>query len=138
MEKIKKAYYYLFYKFYKMSEAAPSRWLSDWKAAIVIGALEIWLLLSIGVYFSVCTKRVLALELSKPIIYVPLVTILILNYISFIHTDEWKDYVKEFDQLPKEKNRLGSWIVFAIVVFVLANLIFSFYLMSRIDWSQYR
>lgn len=135
---IKKAYYYLFYKFYKMSEAAPSRWMSDWKAGICIIALEIWLLMSVGIYFSVFTKQSMELELSNPIVLMPLIIILALNYFLFVHTDVWKDYVKEFDKLPKKKNRIGSWIVLGIVLFVIVNLIFSFYLMSRIDWSQYR
>jgi hypothetical protein len=73
-----------------------------------------------------------------PIVFIPLVLVLLINYVAFIHTDVWKDYVIEFDKMPKKKNRIGSWIVFGIVLFIISNLIFSFYLMSRIDWSQYR
>lgn len=138
MEKLKRAYYYLFYKLYKFSEAAPSRWLSDWKAGVVIFVLEIWILLSIGVYYAVATKTVVELSIFKPIVFIPFLMLMVLNYYTFIHTDVWKDYVKEFDQLPKRTNRIGSWIVFGVVVLVIANLVFAFYLMSQVDWSQYR
>jgi uncharacterized membrane protein YukC len=136
MEKIKRAYYYLFYKFYKMSEAAPSRWMSDWKAGIVIIALEIFLLYSLVNYYNVFVDKFF--DFGKGSVISTVLIVCLLNYLLFVHTDKWKDYVKEFDQLPKKKNRIGSWIVFGIVLFVVANLIFSFYLMSKIDWSQYR
>lgn len=55
-----------------------------------------------------------------------------------VHTDIWKEYVIEFDQLSKKKNRIGGWIVFGVVLLVVMNLIFSFYLMSQVDWSMYR
>ena len=53
---IKKAYYYLFYKLYKFSEAAPSRWLSDWKAELVIDVLWIFTGASGLFYYSVFTN----------------------------------------------------------------------------------
>lgn len=121
-----------------MSEAAPSRWMSDWKAGIAIIALEIWLLTSLVIYYKVLFNRYFHLGESNWDVIISVIIIVIPNYLLFVHTDKWKDYVKEFDRLPKKKNRLGSWIVFGIVLFVIANLIFSFYLMSRIDWSQYR
>ena len=134
---MKKAYYYLFYKFYKLAETAPSRWLSDWKAGIVIITLEVWLLLSIGVYYATLTKTKIELNIRMPIVFIPLLVILVTNYLMFIHSDVWKEYIEEFDKLPKKKNRYGTLIVLAVVIFVVANLIFSFYLMSQIDWTNY-
>jgi hypothetical protein len=121
-----------------MSEAAPSRWLSDWKAGIVIIALETWLLLSLIIYYNVFIDRYFNLTATSPVIILSSIAILLGNYFAFVHTDEWKAYVKEFDALPKKKNQIGSLIVFAIVVLVIANLVFSFYLMSQIDWKQYK
>ncbi len=136
--KIKRAYYYLFYKFYKLGELAQPPFLSDWKAGIAVIALEIWVLLSVGVYYAVVTKTVIELKISMPIIFIPLALVIILNYFAFVHTDIWKKYVKEFDRLPKHKNKLGNWIVLGVVLFIIGNLIFSFYLMSQVDWSKYR
>lgn len=131
MEKLKRGYYYLFYKFYKFSEAAPSRWMSDWKAGMVIGVLEIWSIFSIINYYTFFINNEFYLTRNYYIIIGSI--IFILNYFAFIHTNVWKDYVKEFDRLPKLVNRKGSWLVFGIVLFVITNLIFSFYLMFQID-----
>lgn len=138
MKKFKKIYYYIFYKFYKFSEAAPSHWLSDWKAGVAIIVLEIWGLFSIMNYYNVFIDRYFHFNITNPIIVIPGILVFLINYLSFIHTDVWKEYAKEFDKLPKKKNIIGSWIVFGITLFILANVFFSFYLMSRIDWSQYR
>lgn len=133
---MKRAYYYLFYKFYKMSEAAPSRWASDWKAGIAIIALEIILAFSLINYYNIFIDRFF--ELKRIYAIIGALIICAVNYFLFVHTDVWKDYVKEFDNLPKRTNFWGSFIVFGITLLVIANLIFSFYFMSQIDWKQYR
>ncbi len=139
---IRKAYYYLFYKIYKSieytSEEFGGAFWTDFKTGLVIAALEIWLLLSIGNYYSIITKKNADLSLTMPIVYIPLLLLLILNYFSFMHNDKWKEYNRQFDKLSKKKNIVGTWIVVGVVVFIIANLIYSFYLMSQIDWSQYR
>ena len=121
-----------------MSEAAPARWMSDWKAGIVIIVLELFLIASLFIYYKIFFNRYIHLGESNWDVIICVLVVIIPNYLAFIHTDVWKDYVKEFDALPKEKNKKGNWIVFGIVLFVITNLIFSFFLMSRIDWSQYR
>ena len=134
---IKKAYYYLFYKFYKFSEAAPSRWLSDWKAELCVDALEIFLGLSFLIYYTVFTKQWINIANGKAILlYVALISLP--NYFIFHHKHQWKEIVKEFDKLPKKKNLIGSCIVFIIVLAIITNLIVAFYQMSLIDWSKYR
>lgn len=136
--KIRRAYYYLFYRLYKLSESAPSKWWSDWKAALAIVALEVWLFLSLGVYYAVYTKTAMNLEFSQPIVFIPLIIILLLNYSMFIHSSKWKLYVKEFELLPKARNKVYGRIVFILIACVIINLVFSFYLMSRVDWSKYQ
>ncbi len=136
MEKLKNAYYYLFYKIYKFSEAAPAKWGSDWKAGISIIALEIWFLLALICYYNVLVDRYFQLRKSHFIIAGMI--IIVSNYFAFFYTDVWKDYVKKFDALPKKINRIGSWIVFGIVILVIVNLVFAFYLMSQVNWSLYK
>jgi hypothetical protein len=135
---MKQAYYYLFYKFYRMSEAAPSRWWSEWKASLALDALIGFFIFSLLIYYKVLINPYTHIGGKTETIIVMGILILIPNYFIFHHGDYWKVIVAEFDQLPKKKNRIGSWIVFGVVLFVIANLIFSFYLMSQIDWSQYR
>lgn len=136
---IKRAYYYFFYKLYKFWESAsdPKFW-SDWKAGVSIITLELLIAISVGAYYAVGTKTILNLSVKTPVVFIILAIVIFLNYLAFIHTNKWKEYVKEFDQLPKRKNRIGSWVVLGIILLVLGNVFFSFYLMSRIDWTQYR
>ncbi|MEC5173871.1 hypothetical protein [Chryseobacterium nepalense] len=134
MEKIKKAYYYFFYKIYKSieytSELVGGAFWTDFKAGLVIGALEIWFLISIGIYLVLITnKNIAELTLTQPIVFIPLIIILLLNYFSFIHTDKWKEYNNEFDQLSIKKNKIGGKIVWCTVVFIIINLFFSYYLL---------
>lgn len=135
-------YRYLFYKLYKFYEGTPfwsAKWWSDWKASFSLLVLEIWSLVSIVVYYEVITKKTLLPEqvLNKVAIGV-VVLLAIVKYFAFEHKGRWKRYVAEFSQWPKNKNRIGTLIVWLIVLFILGNLIFSFYLMSQIDWQRYR
>ncbi|MET3538131.1 hypothetical protein [Chryseobacterium limigenitum] len=134
MKKIKRAYYYFYYKIYKSivytSEMLGGQFLTDFKTIIAIGTLEIWLLLSIGNYFLLITEKSSGqLTIQQPIVFIPLTIIFVLNYFSFIHIDVWKKYNKEFDELPEELNKKGGIIVWSLVALVVINLIFSYYLL---------
>lgn len=129
---IRKAYCYLFYKLYKFSEAAQSRWLSDWKAELVIDVLWVFIALSGLVYYTVFTKQVINLGNGRFAAILGIILICIPNYFIFHHRDQWKKIIPAFDKLPKRTNRMGSWMVFAVILIIVINLIFSFYLMSRL------
>jgi len=135
---ITRAYYYLFYKFYKVAMTGAVKSFSAFYAGVGIMALEIWFLLSLYNYYSVFINRHATLELVSFKVIFSFMLILIINYLSFTNSTKWKDYLTEFDQWPKNKNILGTWIVIMVVAFILFNLIFSFYLTSLVDWKQYR
>lgn len=135
---IKKAYYYLFYKLYKFSEAAPSRWWSEWKASLAVDVLLGFLILSIGIYYNVLVDRHFDFGTKTEFVVFFLLLILVPNYFIFHHREQWRDIVAEFDKWPKRKNRVGDMIVWAVIFVIFANLIFAFYQMSLIDWKQYR
>ena len=136
--KLKKLYYYLYYKLYKLSEAAPSRWLSDWKAELAIDILEGFFIFSLLTYYTVFVNRHFQIPNSFIIIMFYILTIALPNYFIFHRRDQWKSIVHEFDKIPKNKNRIGGWIVFIIILLVIANLVFAFYQMSQINWKLYR
>ncbi|WP_343608391.1 hypothetical protein [Chryseobacterium oranimense] len=131
---IKKFYYYFFYKIYKSIQytSAPfGDFLLSFRAGIVMIALQIFILASIGIYYSIITEIRMGLSIFMPVIYIPLIIIIAFNYYSLDYLDIWKEYNKEFDKLPKKKNILGSWIVFGIVLLVIGNFIFSFYCLDQ-------
>lgn len=138
MKKIVKAYYYMFYKLYKWYERGPSVWLSDWKALLSLDVLWIFIGISGLVYYTLFADRYFSIGDGKFFLIGYIVLIGIPNYFIFHHRDQWKDIVKEFDKLPKGKNRLGGWLVFLISMLIIGNMVYAFYLMSQVDWAQYR
>lgn len=136
MKKLKRAYFYLFYTFYKWYESSYFVWASDWKAGISVMLIEVWLVLSIVIYYNVLIDRYF--QLDRDVFMSLVFAIVIINTKIFTFSDEWKKYVREFDKLPKNINRKWRIITWGVVFLLIINLIFSFYLMSLIDWSQYR
>jgi hypothetical protein len=135
---IKKTYYYLFYKLYKVAKTGAIKSLSFWYALSAIMILEGWFVFSLYNYYTIFINRYSSLQLKSPITIVFIILVLIINYFSFVYNDKWKGYVDEFDQWSKKRNIYGGLIVWSIIILITANLIFSFYLFSQIDWKQYR
>jgi hypothetical protein len=135
---INKAYHYFFYKLYKFSEAAPSRWWSDWKAGLAMDVLLFFFVLSLLIYYNVFFDRHFDFEEKIYFILFYLLLITVPNYLIFHHRDGWKTYLSEFEGYSKKKDLIGSIVVILIIVLVIANLILSFYFMSKVDWSLYR
>lgn len=134
---IGKAYSYLFYKLYKFWEwASTPKFWSDWKAALTVDILEIILIISIVFQYSNFTKRPIDFGDWKLTILMYIVIIALPNYFFFNHRDQWRGMIKEFDQWPERKNKIGSIIVGAVVVVIVANLVLAFYFMSQIDWQH--
>lgn len=142
MKFIKKSYYYFFYKIYRSieytSELSGGKFLTRSKAGLVMLALQVWILFSFGAYYRIFTKTSIQLSFSMPIIYVPAIIIFAFNYFTLDYKDNWKKYNNEFANYSKRKNRIGGWIVFGIILLIISNFIYALYLMSQIDWSQYR
>lgn len=139
---IKRAYYYFFYKIYKSieytSEELGGGFWSDWKASFVLDCCLYFIISSIFIYYKIFFNRFVHLSDNNLDVLLTIIPVALFNYFVFLHKNQWKSIVVEFDKLPKEKNIIGSWIVFGIVLLIIVNLIFSFYLMSQIDWSKYR
>ena len=128
----KRAYDYCFYKLYKSFEAAPSQWLSDWKASFSLIVVEIWVSLSVLNFVTVFLPKIRITDRFLVIASLILVVCLaVIKYFTFEHQDRWKTIVKEFDKIPKRKNRIGTVVVWGAIFLVLTNMILSFYLLSR-------
>lgn len=129
-----RAYYYLFYKFYKFWEkvSIPRFW-SEWKASLSIIVTQIWLMISLFVYYKVFIDRYY--QLNESLLFTIGFILFIINYLAFHQKDKWKTIVEEFDNLSKKKNTIGSIIVWSLVILIIVIIIFSFYLMNKIDSS---
>jgi len=129
---IKKGYYYLFYKFYKFGEASPSIFPGDFTAAFAISGLEVLFLGSLKFYSTNFWGRQGDLKLTSFHVIIPLATVVLINYFTFINSTKWKKYIRDFDKLPHKKNSIGTWITIGVIAFVLVNFAFSFHIMSQI------
>ncbi len=130
MRKIKRLYYYLFYKLYNHYEDSSTPWWSDFKASVSIGILEIWLLLSILNYFLLISGKTTGeINIWQPSILIPIVLLFLLHYFAFIRNDVWKEYNREFDKLTVENNRRNGIITWSVIFCVIFNTIFSYYLL---------
>jgi hypothetical protein len=128
-----KAYQYLFYKLYSFYETSTySRWWSDWKSLVTIIVMEIWTFFSLAFYYQAITgKSANELTWFNTFIWSISIVIGVWNWYIFVYQDKWKDVVNEFDELPKKKNRIGSFIVLFVVLVSIANLVFSVYILSQ-------
>ena len=138
--KPKKVYQYLFYKLYKFYDVdsiwlGAKRW-TDWKASFSLLVLEFWLLISFYNYYDVFTEKDFSSYSKNIISLATLLILVIIKYFVFEQRNRWKEYIIEFDKWPKKKNKIGTIMVWMLVLFIMANFIFSFYLISQIDWKK--
>ena len=131
MNKIKDIYFYLFYKLYKLSEAAPSRWLSEWKANLALDIIVFFLIISFLNYYNVLIDSTLNFE-DSPLFLIFGLSISLLNLYIFSYKGKWKIIVKKYDNQSVEENNKGSIFIIILVIMIIANLIFSFILFSNI------
>jgi hypothetical protein len=118
----KKGYYYLFYQFYKFGEASPSIFPSDFSATIAISALELFIIYSLIIYYSLFDKKSHFGE-GITLIVLSLLLIVAPNVYLFIYSSKWKNAIKEFDSWSEKKNETGRVIILCLVILVIVNLI---------------
>ncbi len=135
---MKKAYTYIYYKLYKFSESAPSKWLSDWKASLVMDTLIYFLINTICIYYKIYINPHFHFSSNNYDVISIVLIISGVNYFVFNYQNKWKEIIAEFDKLPRKANNVGSVLVAIFIVFIVVNLLFAYYQMSLIDWSKFR
>lgn len=140
MKRLLKKYYYLYYKIYRSieytSRALGGEFWTDVKALLVITILQSFVIISFVGYYSIFVDRYFNLERNE---FIGInILIMIANTKLFLHTEEWKKYFIEFDNLSKDENKKGTYIIIGIIFFIIANFIYMLYLKNQIDWSMYR
>lgn len=135
MEKLKKAYYYFFYKIYKSieytSELVGGAFWTDFKTGLALIALELWFSCSILNYYAIITSTRFSSTTLYSILLIPLIFFSLINYFAFIKTDLWKEYNKQFDKLPETENRKGTIIVCILIGFIIINFFCSLFLLQK-------
>jgi len=136
---MKRAYYYIFYKLYRYYEKGPSVWMSDWKAVLTLDILASSVFLSLFNYYAIYLNRNFRFDDNRGIIILTLfLTTFLPNHFIFQYKDRWKKILQGFQFIDKMKNRILGLVVIVMIILIFANLSFSYYLMSKVDWSQYK
>ncbi len=135
MNKIEKAYDYIFYTFYRFWEKAPSKWWSEWKSILTISFFTIFILLSFyGLILYQYKIDLLPKSKFSPIIMG--VMVYILNHYYFLYKSRWKKKIDKFKYLNNTKDRIGISLIIVISIVVLASFIYSIYLVSTVNWQN--
>lgn len=108
---IKDAYYYLFYKYYKMTEASPRNGMPEGGASLAMDIIIFFLLYSFIIYYTIFINPYVGIGGDIRTIIILGILILGSNHFIFHHKNRWRRIVARFDKLPKRKNVIGSWIV---------------------------
>lgn len=137
MRLLSKAYYYMFYRFYKLFEAAPSRWWSEGKAGAAMTLMIIFLLFTIEGYYSISTRKNIIPENSGKLFVGALAFIIgVINYFIFAHNHRWQDIVLDFEKHSESCQRIGKLLFWFLILFIFVNMVYMFYLTSQINWSR--
>lgn len=126
--KMKKAYYYLFYRFYKFGESTDSIFPSDLTATASITIFEMFFLASLFCYYKTFINQYFALSIWSYKVLIPVAGVVLLNYFMFLSNQNWKTYFNDFNKYSKHKQLVGIWIILGIILLDIANLFLSFML----------
>lgn len=137
---MRKAYYYLFYKIYKIMLWTSSPFedlFSKYRAGLAIIVLELWCIFTIQNYYEIIND-VNPTSSSNLFIYITGFLIIVFNYIAFDYYENvWKNYNKMFDNLPRRKNVIGGIIVWLIIFFIILNFFISTFYLHKLNFGTY-
>lgn len=119
-------YYYIFYKYYKLSKALNTKaWTPDMIAVLIMMNLLMFVIFPIQFYYDIFSGRRGVIPFLSVKFILVLIFILLIQWFAFWRNDNWTHYVEQFDKWPINKNKRGGWIVAAVTIFLLANFIIS-------------
>ena len=128
--KLKKYYYLVFYELYCFYQKGPSVWLSEWKANASMGILFLFFISSVLFYYRVfIDHKSFVGERGELVVLAVIITTI--NYFIFNHKNRWKLIVNGFRNSGKKKDRIRGGVVFIIILIIMLNLVFSYYLLFK-------
>jgi hypothetical protein len=131
---IKQLYGYFFYTLYRIwfkidkAFGATGPFPTKMKVLVCMFGIEVWLVFSIALYFGYLFNIHPHIAFFSFVGLAPFVILLVMKWFIFEKDDQWKNYIREFDNWPKKKNRTGRWIVIIAIIFIIFNFIYSLYL----------
>jgi hypothetical protein len=137
MKTLQIGYAYLFFFFYNSVNKVKGNILVQFKALLMVAGIEFVIIIAIATYYMNFKRIMIPQDFDKLYLLIPILPLVGLKLWFFERNENWKRYISEFNTWPEDKQKKWNLIMRCIVIFVFANLFFSFYWMSQIDWSQY-
>ncbi|WP_326983440.1 hypothetical protein VUJ46_02520 [Chryseobacterium sp. MYb264] len=131
MERIKNGYYFMFYTLYSRGKKSATIFPYDFIASLYIIILEILIIVSLTNYYNIIFKTDSGI-LSNEIWILIVITLTLIDYFLLYSKNQFKFIVRKFDYFSNEKNKRNKQVVYAIIILIIMNLIFSFYLLSQL------
>lgn len=137
MKRLANLYDYLFYTIYRFWEKAPSRWWSDWKTVITMSIL-------MGCFLSAISNIVtgkLYIDLIPKSTTLPLILVFLIcgfHYYLYSYKSKWKEKIIKFQNISPKKDFYGIFMVVCYFLLITGSLIYSWYLLSKVDWDIVR
>lgn len=128
-------YNYIFYTYYRFWEKSPSPWWSEWKAVISMCFMVIFALSSISNVIMYKSHFNLIPETRLLPILMALL-IFGVHYYLFLYKDKWKVKISSFNMTNKKKDALGISLIILFSGIIIATLIYSYYLLSIVNWKS--
>jgi len=134
MKKIKRGYYFFYYIIYRTWNKDPHLLFSDsFRTDIIILATKMWFVLSLYAYLSIYLGIKIELSITNLFGFIPILLVLFTTLYFFTFSNKKKYYFKEFDKLSKRKRKIGSIVVWSVIVFIFINMFLSVELMKRLN-----
>lgn len=129
------------YRLHQCLDEAMSRETKQgtWNISSCIEILQVWLLLSCLVYYTVNTREELVpSHLQVPIFSAVVFTLTLVNYVLLEQRWPKGKFSKTVDTCSGPNNNLATALCWLLALLVVVNLLFSYFLLSNIDWTHYR
>ena len=116
MMNLKKAYYYLFYKLYRIGKMSAFLSQSEWIGFLLINIICFFFVFSLFNYFSVVFSSI---RINDILFYIMYGLICIYNFVTFHLWDQWKKIIQEFNKLPEKEKCVWDLFVYLFIGLIL-------------------
>ena len=125
-------YKYIYYKIYRSMER-----MGVWpevRAYFLLLMLNAALILLVINYYTIVTGKRISLPDGNTWIYILSLFLAFLNYVLILHNEKWRLIIYEFNKLPKKKNKIGTLVVWCVILIITFTLFSSFFRLSQINY----
>ncbi len=115
-------YDYIFYSLFKLLDKGWGGVLTNWRASLSLGVIEVFLMMIIYALLHVWLEKNGTFYAPRAIIFSVTTFIVSIHYLAFYRNDRWKLIIKKYDQQPRKKNIFTRSIVYFFISLIVFGL----------------